>query len=213
MTVTHLIAMKTYLHIFILVMCTIVLSAGLRATPIYFTFSGLGSGNLAGTAFNDVTLDFQLDGDTSNITHPSVNVFNIPISSGTVTIANLGTANLTLGPYYVFCNQDNSQGISGVGFGVTSDYFDITASGVGLESYELSTSFGPISGSVFYLAPSYLSTSRGLFSLSGVSSPVFQAVTNIPEPSTFSVFLLGAIGMSVYFTKKQIFLHHNEFAA
>jgi hypothetical protein len=124
--------MKTYLRIFLLGMCTMGLSSGLRATPIYFTFSGMGTGNLAGTAFDDVALDFQLDGDTSNITHPSANVFDLPISSGTVTIANLGTANLTLGPYYVFCNQGNAQGMPGVGFGVTSDYFDITASGVGL---------------------------------------------------------------------------------
>jgi hypothetical protein len=67
----------------------------------------------------------------------------------------------------------------------------------------LTTSFGPISGSIalsnFYALP----TSNGEFDLAEASDLTFQAITPAPEPSSFDLLLVGAAILSVYFRWKQ----------
>lgn len=127
------------------------LAIPVQAIPITFTFSGTGSGNLDATVFNAATFEVLISADTDdvNTTTFGLNTPAITGLSGTIILDGVGTGSFTE-PLYVFSNRT----VQAVGFGnhAQFDLIDVFEMGVGINTYDLTTSFGPIfeASPVFY---------------------------------------------------------------
>lgn len=156
---------------------------------ITFTFTGSGSGSLGSTPFVDDPFQVVVQADTANVNSGSI----YGGLAGTIQITGLGSAAFTL-PLYVFNNPANQA----VGFGNNAqlDLIDLFVSGVGLDTYGLTTSFGPISTP----SPSFgqfvdVATSQGNLTFTDMGETAFQAVVPEPAPlASAAVLALGALG-------------------
>ena len=169
----------------------LILSVAAHASPITLEFTGTGADLTLGSAvYNDVNFSVEMVADTSAIdtTTPGIPTYD----SLTATMTISGGPTVTI-PVYVFNNQDTQA----VGFGtlVNYDLFDLADQGVGLNTYGLTTAFGPISTSNIEALDQWtnVSTSGGNMSVSSVALGTFQAVTSssVPEPGTLGLLGLG----------------------
>ncbi len=179
------------------------LALNLHATPMRYDFQAVESGSLGSAVFSNALLDFSLVADTASVTttpppplFSSPNIFWIPQARGTVTIAGLGTANLTSN-FYLFDSHYNSDtGAAGFGLINTSNAMDVlyvAASDAGLQTYKLNGSIGPVSGYLTYgsgspLGP--LGTSSGNLNISSVGNFTFAASV-APNSPLLSIKTMG----------------------
>jgi hypothetical protein len=172
------------------------------ATPITYTMTGTASGTLAGTAFTNAALTVTSVADTSQVFTippflPPDTVYEVIAANSSISIAGFATATFTGQTFWLDPN-----GSGDIIFGVPggSGFFDgilgFTSLFSGLESYDLESSFGPVSspnGSDFetsvFNAFQNISTNEGNLSLIA-SNETFTAVATVPEPGTF--ILLGS---------------------
>jgi hypothetical protein len=168
-----------------------------QAMPTTFSFTGVGSGNLDGTAFTNAAFEVLIWGDTDNVEPypwnplsggPDPTVPSILNLSGTIDIPGFGVGSF-VNPLYVFDNQLEQA----VGFGNSTDLdlMDLFVVDVGLDTYDLTTSFGPITDPNPFFAQFSIQLDIGYLTFSSISDVTFTA-TVIPTPSAL---ILGGIGI------------------
>lgn len=165
-------------------------SIAVHAAPITFSFTGAGSGNLGATVFADTAFEVLIPADTDDVVLHSPDIPAIDGVNGTIYLAGIGTGSF-VEPLYVFDNQSHE----GVGFGnmVQYDLINVTIDGVGLDTYDLTTAFGPITDpDPFFAQFSNVNLDIGILSFTDVSEATFTASTAvIPAPGAI---LLGSVG-------------------
>jgi hypothetical protein len=165
-----------------------------QATPITYTFTGTGSGDLAGNSFFDVFFKVAIPGDTANVETTTYGPDTPTITglTGTIALTGVGTGTFS-NPLYVFNNQTNEA----VGFGdfINFDLIDLFVPGKGLATYDLRTSFGPITDPNPYFSQfTSVGLSIGTLSFSGVSNATFTAEV-VPLPGTLLLLGSGLTGL------------------
>jgi hypothetical protein len=163
-----------------------------QANPITFSFTGVGSGSLDTTVFTDAAFEVLIFADTANVSYPfEPDIPAIDGLNGSINISGIGVGNF-VEPLYVF---DNHTG-QAVGFGTQyHDRIDLFESGVGLDTYGLTTSFGPITDTNPIFSQDGVELNIGNLTFTGMSYATFTATTNvIPAPGAV---LLGGIGVSL----------------
>jgi PEP-CTERM motif len=159
--------------------------------PITYTLETTASGSLGGTSFTDATVVLTMTNNTTNVTNPSLGVFE---NVGTVTVSIGGGSPVTFSDStQVF----SAQSLSTVGFEdlAVDDILDSVSAS--FASYALKTSIGPIVGSAEINSGSSFATSGGAFVLTSVGeTATFAAATSgVPEPSTWAMMLIGFAGL------------------
>ena len=112
-----------------------------QAAPIIYTISSVGSGSLGSNSFNDASFTITATADTSQISLLSAGVFIVPDLSATISISGLGTATFTSATNF---SNENTEAV-GINSGPGAlDILDVL--NPVFETYNLSTSIGPVSG-------------------------------------------------------------------
>ena len=163
-------------------LATISCAAHSEAAIVQYTFSGIGNGTFNGTSFSDATFTITMVGDTSNISFMiGPHIPEIENLVATVSITGFSSATIT-DSLTVFNNQDTSV----VGYFATVRGDDWGQFNASLATYDLKTSFGPITTTAQtfgFVRP----TDHGnltLFQQGGIAT--FKA-TVIPEPEPLPV--------------------------
>jgi hypothetical protein len=190
--------------------------SAVHATPITYTFNGTGSGTADGTAFSG-SFSFVFVGNTTAIDTSGAPFYRLSNLGGTFTegafTANLASTNTivaTADASTPRINFFNATFDNGLGFQDPS-----------LTSYQLATSFGPVTVSApgtitSFLTPTFnvagdgFATSGGLVEITGDTALTFQAaISAVPEPSTCAMMILGfaGLGFMAYRRKNQMALN------
>ena len=187
---------KTTIALLCLCLSMSAVATDAQAGPIRYTLSAIGSGSLGGTPFSLVPFTITATAESSQISNPFIGFYKVPTTNATVAVSGFSTATFTLATN-LFLNSDPSQiptpavGISAIaGF----DILDVVSSS--LAGYQLDAPKGPITGPALFNKSSttgdFFATTSGNFGLEAVSTATFQA-TNIPEPSTAALLVIGCV--------------------
>ncbi len=180
----------------------IILSAAMaagaaQATPITYTFTGTGDGTVNGTAFSG-QFSFVFNADTSSIDTTAAPYYYQRNIGGTFTEGSF-TANLTPTNTVVATADATFPRITFFNADVTDE---LGFQDPSLASYQLATSFGPVTVSdSTLLEPTFLggsfATSDGAVEITGNTSLTFEATLQsaVPEPSTWAMMILGFAGI------------------
>ena len=163
-----------------------------QAAELFFTETTTASGSLNGVAFTNKLITFSGAADTSNIFSlaPGASDLDVPLS---VTVQGLGTAHFT-DEMIVFGTPIGV--VHSVGFTDRTLKQGLLNIVLPSTSYDLSTPFGPVTGTTGIPKPLTFATDDGAFVISGTPlSVTFQAVlAPVPEPSTW-LMMIGGLGM------------------
>lgn len=181
-----------------------------QAQPIQYVFSGTISRSLKGVSFTNSNITFTALGDTSNVVmaHPLPNFYDLqnPTGHPLFTLDGFGSGSLT-DLYDVFALQ-GAPGTVGLSQSVSTvdpaDIFDVVAPS--LVGYDLSTSFGPVTGRVVSNPNRAFGTTLGDLKFTGFGQGTFTADTAPPVPeasTTVSLGLLLALGGLVAAAKRK----------
>ncbi len=162
-----------------------------RAGEITYTFSGVGNGTVDATAWSgDFT--FVFTADTANITSGGTEFFQRNIG-GTFSEGSYSAA--LLADNTVVVNTDPS--FPRLGFFNSTFDNGGTIQNSTFTTYDLSTSFGPITGTGTNLLPTLNPSGHGFgtaggdtVELLGITSLTFTAAA-VPEPSSLALFATG----------------------
>jgi hypothetical protein len=155
------------------------------AVPIMYTVNGTGAGFLNSIPFNSLPFRIVSAADTGAITSPSPGIYSVPNDSATLTLETaVGqvTATFTV-PTISAVNQNNgSAGVSRIDPGLAILFAaDITD----FDTYDLTTSIGPLSGSPSFNPLAPFPTTAGDFALTQIHSNVTFQAAIVPEPTAF----------------------------
>jgi hypothetical protein len=168
------------------------------AATLSFIESTTASGSLSGASFSNALVTFSGTGDTNDITVLSPGIYGIVGVPVSVTIAGLGSANFT-DMIQLVSNTPNND----IGIGDTDLNQGILFTGVTNSGYDLSTSYGPVSGTAILNPGQAYATSAGSFVLNTAGATTYQAtvgaVSAAPEPVSWALMLLGfsAVGSTL----------------
>lgn len=171
-----------------------------QATPITYTFSGIGSGTINSVHFTNAAFTFVLNGNTTAIDASGAPFYRLSGVGGTFT-ENATTVTLTPTVTLVATADAATPRINF--FNATFDN-GLGMNDPSLASYQLATSFGPLTVTAPGTATSFLTptfnpigdgfaSSGGLVEITANTSLTFTAVLQaaaVPEPA--SLALLGA---------------------
>ena len=170
------------------------------AAPITYTMTATATGTLAGTAFTNAAITVTSVADTSLVfvaggVFPNLNYEVISFSSS-INIAGFGTATFTDPMFW-----EDPNGAGDILFGdlaTGNAILGFTHLFAGLETYNLESSFGPVSSPFDFVTSVFhnfanIPTTAGSLSLVA-SNDTFTAVA-VPEPSPFGVTSLGLVGL------------------
>ena len=164
-------------------------SVAAQAFPIKYTFSGTAAfGDINGVAFDDVSFKISISGDTIHVdatTDPTTPL--ISNLSGTITISGPGinVVGRFTDPITVFVNHTNQA----VGFGnaLLGDLIDLYVPGAGLNTYNLSSLFGPVTAgesaagsTLFFSQFGGVTLDIGLLTFDDIGDVTFAAVPKPP---------------------------------
>jgi hypothetical protein len=195
-------------------LCALLLSGAglLQGEPITYTYTTTGTGTFGGTPFTDAAITVTSTADTTGVVSYLSGgdpVFDNQPTSTTLTIAGFAPATFT-DPTFWEDPNDSGDVIFGVvngppstGLAFCTDcsgLLGFTALFSGLESYNLKTSFGPVSSAYDFEVTAFdafqnISTSEGNLSVTAASNDTFTAVTASPEPASLWLGGLGLAGL------------------
>ena len=166
-------------------------------TPITYTFTGIGSGTIGATSFTNSTFTFNFTADTTAIDASGAPFYRLSNVGGTFME---GATTVTLTPTVTLVATAD-------GATPRINFFNATFdNGLGindpsLATYELATSFGPLTVTAPGTATSFLTptfngsgdgfaTSGGLVEITADTSLTFTAAlqgTTVPEPASLAL--------------------------
>lgn len=167
--------------------------------PIIYSFSGLATGTLGDLAFNNAAFTVTSAADTSQVVLLG-STYQVQVLSSTIDIAGFAPA-LFLGPTF----WEDPQGAGDIIFADGPiGILGITVLTMGLETYNLQSSFGPILAPVDFESSIFMNfrdiaTDQGFLSLVS-SDEVFIASTPTPTPEPMSMLFVG-LGLSALFAR------------
>jgi hypothetical protein len=173
------------------------------ANPITYTMTATATGTLGGTPFTGAAIVVTSFADTSNafvasFTGPNANYENIAFSS-TISITGFATATFTHQTFWLDPNGAGDIIFGDVDAAGGGEILGFTKLFAGLETYNLQSSFGPVSSPFVFETSVFnqfqnIATSGGSLSLVA-SNDTFTAVEIIPEPASFPIAGLGLLGL------------------
>lgn len=174
------------------VLLLVVAPLPLQADPIFYTFTGAGTGTIDGTGFSDADFEISVVGDTTGSYSGGSGVWWNDALTAVVTISGLGSFDV-IEPTRVFVNNNNDA----VGFNSFSsadlfDVFDLPS--LALFAYDLSSPYEQETGTADCCAFQWnaLQTDGGEIDMTAIGDTgTFEAVVSgVPEPGT--MLLLGS---------------------
>jgi len=171
------------------------------ATTMIWTLVGTGAnGSLGSNSFTDATITITASDDTSEITTPFGAQFVYAYPHGlpipvTIAITGLSPVTDTIDPYVINAYSN----YLGIGDGSNGDFFDIPIS----STYDLSTSFGPVTTAFDADPETDTFTSGGEFIVNYVANASFtSAVGAAPEPASLALLGVGVIAIATVRRKR-----------
>jgi uncharacterized membrane protein len=158
-------------------------------TPITYVFTGTASGTLNGSPFSNKLLTVTATGDTNNVTFDSdTSTYRNNTLSTTITIAGIGTMNITPGEGnndYVFDRQPDNKIGYGV-TGITNCCHIIQLVSTAYQTYALKTSIGPLPFQSDLSIGDWVDvpTSMGNLTLTSYTNNTFTATTGTSQTQT-----------------------------
>ncbi len=182
-----------------LFLAALALPSAALATPILYTLTATGSGNLGATTFTNAAVTFTEVADTNNVLH-APGISSSPAyytSGGIVSVSIAGAGSYTLESSMFLTEAGAMTATSGV-FGIydtsTGGFYGIDSGN--LLTYFLATTLSPTSG-----ATAVRDYNRSLISTSGdllftsFADGVGSAVAITPEPSSLALLGTGILGV------------------
>jgi hypothetical protein len=174
-----------------------------RAGMVTYTFNGVGNGTVDSTAWSgDFT--FVFTADTSNITSGGGEFFQ----------RNIG-GTFTQGSFSATLNADDTVVVNNDPSTPRLGFFNSTFDNGGtiqnplFTTYDLSTSFGPITGTGSNLLPTLNTLGHGFdttdghtVELLGITSLTFTA-TAVPEPASVTLFATGLAACALFLHRRR----------
>jgi hypothetical protein len=168
--------------------------AVVKANPIFYQFTGNGSGSIGSSPFSVAPFVVTIDADTANLGFQSdLGAWGIENLSGTIVISGIGTASFNL-PLFVF-GGDN---VGAIGFGNFTQGNLIVLNDSSIGGYLLDSNFGPITDPNSALSQfNSVGTSLGNLTYSSMSEVTFDATTTTaPEPATVAFIGVGLAALA-----------------
>jgi hypothetical protein len=184
------------MKVLVTVLIVIGIGGSARAVPIFYTESVTGSGTLGSSTFTNALVTMTFSGVTANVVNPSSGIFQNQVGTGTFSVAGLGSGTFTDQIGAVVNQSSPGGGLSDF----TTDRLMLWTLDAAFTTYNLTTSFGPISdtaeinpvGTVFATSLGNL----GFTSVSGNST--FTASTSaVPEPAGAVLVSAGLLGLAI----------------
>jgi hypothetical protein len=177
------------------------------ASPITYTMMTTASGSLAGTAFTHAAVEVTSIADTSQVTSDGnldpafPGSYEVIALSSSIDIAGFAPATFTDETFWEDPNGsgDIIFGDVAAGSAATGDgILGFTALGVGIETYNLESSFGPVSSAFDFETSVFnhfqnVSTSVGALSLLAMDDTFTAVLSSAPEPSCFLATGMGLL--------------------
>jgi hypothetical protein len=170
------------------------------AGTITVTQTGTASGTIGATQFTNADFTITLVGDTNNRTvlnQGQMSGYQIPDDSASISIQDVGVFQI-LSPTNMFNNTEF--GAAGLTLTNVEDLYDEASSSV-FSSWNMLTSFGPISDTAYLLQQydpwSQVQTTGGeiQFTMSETPSVYEASVTPVPEPDTPALLCAAFLGL------------------
>jgi PEP-CTERM motif len=172
-----------------------------HAAEIIFTETAIATGALGRDGFTDAPLTITAIADTANVNEIFPGVFSVNNSSTTVFVPGFGSGTITDLSYTFSAQASSSEG--GIGDNtIFADILDVM--NPAFATYNLTTSFGPLSGSTGINSGQPFPTTAGDFIIDSIlgNTATFQA-TVVPEPSTLVLGLLGSLSGLGYLWRRR----------
>jgi hypothetical protein len=166
------------------------------ATPITFTFAGIGSGSLGSTSFTDAEFKITALADTDDVSVAagSRRVHRVFNATALVSISGVGDAEFTM-PTISVANQNTpAVGFSDPGQDLAILFANLNPA---FATYNLRTAMGPTPGVPTINDGEVFATTLGEFVLDEVSTVSFEAVGGVvSEPTALLLICVGLAGVA-----------------
>ena len=182
--------------ILVAIAAVLLLPFAASATPITYSYTGVGSGSFNGQAFRNTEFVITAQADTDNIGGWCCSNAQNTHSSTSISLDGFGTFSF-LSSTHTWIAESCCMGF---GNNLASNY--ITLDGVPAllnVGYGLDTAIGPITdfSPTTHGQFNNVGTSGGLLTISSLDHVTFEAVTTaVPEPSTYALMAMGLFGVA-----------------
>ena len=149
---------------------------------ITYTETVVATGFLGGSVFANALFTFSFVGDTTNVTSTPGVLFQNLVGTATVSVNGM-TFTLT-SPSEVADGVTSGSASIGEGFAILS------VANFAFTTYDLMTSIGPITGTVFVSNNSFATSGGSLLLTTPARTATFQA-SAVPEPASILMMCLG----------------------
>ncbi|MBW2272412.1 MAG: hypothetical protein JRG96_04015 [Deltaproteobacteria bacterium] len=150
------------------------------AAPLSVTIETLASGSIGVTEFSDMLFVLEFTGDTEDTHAPAPGVVALPGESATVFLGGIGLATVTTGIEFFVSNSGGGMGVMSTQTGL--DLIDL-ACDIDCSTWDLTTSFGPVSDPYPATQGTSVETDLGTLTLSSTYLGATMTAS-VPEPGS-----------------------------